>query len=201
MPSIPGVLLWTDLVYTDAARMETVTGNYSPPYLVLNTTDTDTTSMPQPETIDPVVSVTGFCLGILINSVGIFGNVLVIAATRVSKAVRFNGLIASCAATDLAAILFCNVLQLATLKMRTWPFSRSLCIIQNIAFFQFMYTGMLHMVAIALCRALAAVSPRRFHMIQNRRVSCLILVAIHISIALCHVPKTFALHVYYHLNH
>ncbi len=141
-----------------------------------------TVSTSEPEQLenmvtDPVLSVVGFWVGLLINAVGIFGNILVIAAIRISKQLRTGPqmFIVSLAASDLATILLSNLLQLEVLRTHA-PLGQSACSVQNVAFVQLNLTSVFHIAVIAVYRGFAAVSPRRYKIIQRKRIIALVLV-------------------------
>lgn len=165
-----------------------------------NTSALAPTNQPPSDTdvVDSLISTIGFWSGIFINSVGIFGNLLILVVTKVSRSMRTSksGFIASLAVSNLAAILCCNTLQIRAYGARRWPFSFETCIFQSITFGQFNLTSLAHISVIAIYRFLAAVHPHQYHIANKTRNRTLLLVALYCSMfCLAAMPQLWSVYL------
>lgn len=174
--------------------------------MTITTTEISLTHVPEILTannvlMDPVFCKVGFWLGTLINSMGVCGNILLIIALRTSKTLDTgsNVFIISLAVTDLSVILSCNVLQLAAIDHRMWPFDFTMCVVQNIAMTHFNFSSIVHIVGIAVYRYLAAASSAGYNTARQKKVVVGVFIFIELAVFLITVvpklPEFHSLHL------
>ena len=138
------------------------------------------------ESLSSYVKTVIVTLGGIVNTFGAVGNGLILLVIRREKSMRkpYNALLGSMAVNDVILCGALNMIQVAAIHSEefplTWPSRDMMCKVHFVAWTQFIFTSILHIMAITIHRYLMVFHQQLSKRITTRRTISLLICVLHV---------------------
>ena len=166
--------------FSSAVSTEMTTPRYTADCAINWTSSATSTEVPPSE----YAVTTVFILGILLNVLGVIGNILVLVVIACTKELRktYNICVASLALNDMCLCLFSNITMAVGIRLRSFPLAPPFCLLHNMLWSHLAFVSILNISLISLLRYILVVHQKisnRLH--DNKLIILCIVVVFHVT--------------------